>query len=269
MDKEKYLKIKYYRDVWRTQNAINSPSFQKLEEISDELFEVSTCKSSLRLDLPIQIGFQILQLAKLRMLEFYYDCLETLCHRSRFDMIEMDTDSAYFAIGGTFLDDHGLPQPATRLHHIAKDPRSFEMLTAGFCNDDPPYSPDDGHFFPRTCCPKHSAFDERTPALFKKEAEGDIMIALCPKMYILRSEKDTKVRSKGLQRGALSEPVRVFREVLATGVPASGTNLGIRARGGTMYTYSQERAAVSSFYCKRQVMKDGTRSRPLPTVLCP
>ena len=70
MDKEKFLNVKYYTDPWRAQEAVNSPNFRKLEEISDNLYEISSCKASLRLDLPIQIGFQILQLAKLRMLEF-------------------------------------------------------------------------------------------------------------------------------------------------------------------------------------------------------
>lgn len=264
MDKEKHMNVKFYNDVWNTQQAINSPRFQKLSEISDDLFEVSSSKTSLRLDLPIQIGFQILQLAKLRMLEFYYDCLDIHCDRSQFEMLEMDTDSAYFAIGGT--DSTG--RPVTKLEHIARDPSYFNQLQTGFCNDDP-YTVDEGHFFPRTCCPRHVKYDSRTPGLFKLEAEGDEMIGLCSKTYVIRKLDKVKISSKGVQKRALHDPVRVFRDVLSTGEPASGINRGFRVRNDTIYTYEQVRYAISYFYCKRQVMENGIDTRPLPITLSP
>ena len=55
-------------------------------------------KSHQKLNLPIQIGFAILQYAKLKMLEWYYDFLLEYVDKSDFEYIEMDTDSAYFAV---------------------------------------------------------------------------------------------------------------------------------------------------------------------------
>ena len=98
MAKEKFRDVKYFGDVWRAQLAINDPAFYGMDELGDELFEITMAKRKIRLDLPIQIGFQILQLAKQRMLEFYYDCLAKRFDSARFDLIEMDTDSNYFAI---------------------------------------------------------------------------------------------------------------------------------------------------------------------------
>lgn len=53
----------------------------------------------------IQLGFFVLQYAKLRMLQFYYDFLDQYIDRSDFEFMEMDTDSAYFAISVHSLDD--------------------------------------------------------------------------------------------------------------------------------------------------------------------
>ena len=62
-------------------------------------------KSHQKLNLPIQIGFAILQYAKLKMLEWYYDFLLEYVDKSDFEYIEMDTDSAYFAITAPTLRD--------------------------------------------------------------------------------------------------------------------------------------------------------------------
>ena len=45
------------------------------------------------------------QLAKLRMLEFYYDFLDRYVDRRDFELIQMDTDSNYMAISGDKLAD--------------------------------------------------------------------------------------------------------------------------------------------------------------------
>ncbi len=45
------------------------------------------------------------QLAKLRMLEFYYDFLDKFLDRREFELIQMDTYSNYMAISAEWLDD--------------------------------------------------------------------------------------------------------------------------------------------------------------------
>ena len=49
------------------------------------------------MDLPLQIGVAVYQLAKLRMLEFYYDFIDKHIDRSDFEILEIDTDRNYFA----------------------------------------------------------------------------------------------------------------------------------------------------------------------------
>ena len=47
-----------------------------------------------------QCDIVVYQLAKLRMLEFYYDLLENYFSRQDFELRYMDTDSFYLAISG-------------------------------------------------------------------------------------------------------------------------------------------------------------------------
>ena len=61
-------------------------------------YEVEKTKKKINLDLPIHIGVFILNYAKLRMLEFYYDFLDYYLHHEDFEILEMDTDSNYLGI---------------------------------------------------------------------------------------------------------------------------------------------------------------------------
>ena len=67
-NKERFTDIKYVSSVEKATQLANSDRFIFCNELTDDLFEVQ-----LKLDTPIVIGFSILQYAKLRMLEFYYD----------------------------------------------------------------------------------------------------------------------------------------------------------------------------------------------------
>ena len=53
--------------------AENTPLFRKLDNITEDTFEVESCKKTIKLNLTSQIGFFVYQYAKLRMLQFYYD----------------------------------------------------------------------------------------------------------------------------------------------------------------------------------------------------
>ena len=54
---------------------------------------------------PYQCGIAVYQLAKLRMLEFYYDFLDKFCDRRDFELIQMDTDSFYMALSANDFDE--------------------------------------------------------------------------------------------------------------------------------------------------------------------
>ena len=107
MDKSKHSQVKYVQGENETCLKKNDPLFQKLECLDEEeqIYEVEMAKHRIKLDLPIQLGFFILQYAKVRMLEFYYDFMDVFVDRADFEYCEMDTDSAYMAISGSNLKD--------------------------------------------------------------------------------------------------------------------------------------------------------------------
>ena len=206
MDKEKHQDILYAEGWGAAQLNINDPRLKKCAAITDNLYEIEIAKTKILFDLPIQLSYHILQLAKLRMLQFRYDCLEKYCDTRDFEYLEMDTDSAYLSLAGKQLEDIIKPNKQQELH--------YEKM--GQCHDFD-YTSEDG-FFPRECCEKHIAYDKRTPGLFKVEAEGKAMIALCSKTYILKKHDDkVKFSSKGLNKAVLQEPFLSYQHVLQTG----------------------------------------------------
>ena len=225
--------------------------------LSDEMYKVERGKKRISLNVPIQIGFTILSYAKLRMLEFYYDCLCKYIPRNKFECIQMDTDSLYFGLAHENLQDAVYP-------HLKSD---FVSKLKGKCSQ--VHEADSGTFFPRTCCLRDEKFCRRSPGLFKKEFSGESMIALCSKTYIIDNEGQYKVSCKGVNKNSVSDPVGIMTKVLQDRVSQSYVNRGFRAKDNTMFTYSQQRVGFNYFYCKRKVESDGIHTSPLDLVLSP
>jgi len=212
--------------------------FRGIEQIDDETYEIQSCKKKIKFDLPIQIGFFVYQYAKLRMLEFYYDCLDKYIARCDFQYVEMDTDSAYIALSGESIDQVVKPE-----------------LREEFLIDKP-------NWFPRTDTPEHRAYDKRTPGLFKIEWEGDGIIGLCSKTYYCFGHKD-KFSCKGISKKNNRIDKDKYLNVLFSKESESGVNKGFRVVNNEIYTYTQVRDGFSYFYPKRKVLSDGISTVPL------
>lgn len=76
-----------------------SDRFVSLGDIGD-VCELVKQKKSLQMDVPVVVGFCILQLGILCMVQFYYDCINRYIDWKHFQYIEMDTYSAYIALPG-------------------------------------------------------------------------------------------------------------------------------------------------------------------------
>ena len=97
MDRSRHTITKYLNDE-KTHRAINEPLFKRLNTVEKVLFEVELLKSTIEHSEPIVVGFFILQYAKLRMLDLYYNCFDKFCDVGKFEMLEMDTESLYLAL---------------------------------------------------------------------------------------------------------------------------------------------------------------------------
>jgi hypothetical protein len=248
MDKTKHKNCKYVTEK-QFNKLKNSPWFYDAEEYHDK-FEVIMNKKRLIQNTPCQVGYGTLQDAKLKMLQFNYDCVDKYIDRSNYQLMQMDTDSSYMALAG----------------------ETFEELVKPHMKEE--FEKDKNNWFPRTDTPEHIKYDKRTPGLFKEEKSGVAMIALCSKTYYLRKHpnpitkedtKDDKLASKGAQQKRNSEELswNNYKTCLFDRVAISGENAGIRYVDHHMQVYKQPKQILNCIYVKGVVMDDGVHIRPL------
>ena len=106
---ERQTNVIYTKDEKVVDRALRSAYFEDLDEIG-QAYELESRKPRITIRRPFQIGIAVYQLAKLRMLQFYYDFLDRYLDRKDFELIQMDTDSNYLAISGKKLEDIVKPE---------------------------------------------------------------------------------------------------------------------------------------------------------------
>ena len=174
MDRSRHTETKYLNDE-KTHKAINGKMFKRLNNVSKEIYEVELAKPKFEHREPIIVGLFILQYAKLRMLELYYNFFDRFCDVDKFEDLEMDTDSLYLVLAHENLYD--CIRPAKK--------QEWEALRQQDCNDS--FQADAiQNFFPRTRCSKHKKHDKREPGLFKEEFRCTEMIYLCSKIIVAK-----------------------------------------------------------------------------------
>ena len=164
--------------------------------MNNSLYEVELAKAQIEHKEPIIVGFFILQYAKLRMLELYYNFFSRFCDVNKFQELEMETESLYLALAEKELEDCIKPEKIVEWHRLqSKD--CFDCFTADTL----------ANFFPRTCCLKHKQHDKREPGLFKEEFRCTEMLCLCSKTYCCYDVKSNKLRfsSKCLNKRVLEQ----------------------------------------------------------------
>ena len=124
MDRIRHEETKYLNDE-KTHKAINGKRFKRLNNVSKETYEVELAKSKIEHREPIIVGFFILQYAKLRMLELYYNFFDRFCDVDKFKELEMNTDFLYLALAHEILYD--CIRPAKK--------EEWETLREKDCND--------------------------------------------------------------------------------------------------------------------------------------
>ena len=258
MNKANFSNIKFVNGECSAKLEVNKPQFRKLVELDDDIFEIEAAKDRIRFDVPIQIGFFVLNYAKLRMLQFYYDFLCKFSSPELFECIQMDTDSLYLGIAGPDLESIILPEKKYQ----------YDSLVYKSCFESPLKASGE-IFLPRKCCEKHILFDKRTPGLMKIESEGKSMFALCSKTYVLKNKKGFKLSCKGVNKKLVQDPHSIMQQVLSNQKPIPGAVKGFRLKGNNIFTYTQNRIGFNYFYCKRQVLADGIHTIPLDICLTP
>ena len=233
---EKHMNTKFTTDEKLIDKIFRSPFFDDLEEISEGVFEVRQRKRQVTITRPYQCGIAVYQLAKLRMLEFYYDFVDKFCDRRDFELIQMDTDSFYMALSAEDFDEIIRPE----LKELYKDEKPKWLVT--------------------------DEYSKRVPGLFKPEFKGKRMIALTSKCYFAdngASQAGAKHRGsipkfscKGVSRRQNKMSWERYKNALF-GALDKVTNIGFRKKEHHIVTYEQTKLGLSAYYDKRVVHEDG------------
>ena len=230
---ERHTNTIYTCDEEEVDKSLRSARFKTLEEIGPA-YKVELRKIKINIDRPFQVGIVVYQLAKLRMLQFYYEFLDFYLDRRDFELIQMDTDSMYFALSRERLEDAIRPGYETQFEEEKKRWLAWDK------------------------------WSNREPGLFKLEKEATSGIALCSKCYHMEDQATgkAKVSSKGVNKRQNEMRRERFERALA-GDRDVVVNRGFRMRDGAMYTYEQRKLGLSAYYDKRWVLPDGIHTEPL------
>ena len=232
---EKHMNTKFTKDEKLIDEIFRSPYFDDLEEISEGVFEVRQRKRRVTITRPYQCGIAVYQLAKLRMLEFYYDFVDKFCDRRDFEVLQMDTDSLYMALSSDDFDEIVRPE----LKELYKDEKKNWLVT--------------------------DEYSKRVPGLFKPEFKGKRMIALTSKCYFADNgnsgagasqESIPKFSCKGVSRRQNKMSWERYKNALF-GALDKVTNIGFRKKENHILTYEQTKLGLSAYYDKRIVHEDG------------
>ena len=223
MDRSRHTVIKCLIDE-KTHSALYSKLFKRLNHITDQLYEVELIKSEIEHREPIIVGSFILQYAKLRMLELYYNFFKKFCDTDKNEELDMDTDSLYLALSEEILEDVILLENWAEWNQISSKDWT-DYFTANTTDN----------FFPRTCCNFHKKHDKREPGLFKEEFKCVEMLCFCSKTYCCYDKQTNKHKfsSMGLNKRTMEEcddgrPMLKYRKILEEAVNVTSTNRGFR-----------------------------------------
>ena len=199
---------------------------------------VQTEKDKVVYDLPILIGFFVYNYTKLSLLKFYYSFLLKALKPDQFEMVQVDTDSAYLALCAETIEDAF--EEREEMTYL-----QFLRLQDQFIEND---------------------LTKRQPGYFKLEWQGNAFIALNSKCYIGESDDyGQKLSCKGIihtQNPLSYEDFKRVPNLEDDFLP--GTNRGFRLHSGHLETYEQDKTALTHFYIKRKILdKDDERTYPL------
>ena len=258
---EKYRDVSYHKaEGSEIHSLINEKRFSHCEEINDDVIEIEMMKKSVKIDIPIQVGFFVLEYSKLLMLRFYYDFLLQYISDRDFCLVQTDTDSLYFALSTKTLFEAVKPELKAKFkaeysswfaveYCETHQEEFFETCFNG------------KEWYPHPCCEKVKVFDNRTPGKFHVEFKGDGLVALCSKSYYCIG-KESKLSSKGISKVHNNLTADNYKDVLFTQEIKQGINKGFRVRDHSIYTYTQNRKGLNYMYGKRPVMSDHVTTRP-------
>ena len=95
---------------------VNNVRFHSLSELGSHTVEVQSNRAVTKLNVPVQIGFFVLEYGKLLLLRFYYDFIVKYMKPDYYCLIQADTDSLYMGLACSTI--HQIFKTELRDHYI-------------------------------------------------------------------------------------------------------------------------------------------------------
>ena len=183
---------KYLNDE-KSHAANNSNLFKRLNHENKALYEVELDKAEIEHKEPINVT---LQYVTLRILELNYIFFAKYCDVKKFEDLEMDKTSQYFARAEKELEECVWPEMKAE----------WKRLRLKDCTDNHTAEAV-GSFFPQMCCEKDKKYDKREPGLFKEEFRCIEKLCFCSKTYCCNDVTTVKYEftSKSLNKRVLEQ----------------------------------------------------------------
>jgi hypothetical protein len=269
MNRKRHTQTIYTNDENKLLSLVNNKLFNGVVEIETEkgpVWEVSMNKGTIKQNMPAQIGCAIFNMAKLRILQFYYDCLDKFIARENFQMIQMDTDSCYLAIAGE-SDEELAKELGVEAKELTAEMRMMSLVKPEMRAQ---FEKEQYQWFPDERTKESKALNKRTPGLFKVEFVGHAMVALAAKSYygLNKANPDkSKMSAKGVQKNTFANRELLifdrYKQCLDNQEYLYALNIGFKMEKGVMSTYEQVKVGMTPLYDKRAVMYDAVSTVPL------
>ena len=192
--------------------------------MNNSLYEVELAKELIEHKEPNIVRLSILQYAKLRMLELYYDLFTKFCDVTKFNVLEMDTDLIYLAPADKELEDCIRPETKAEWQSLRSNDCVDSFIADAVAN-----------IFPLACCVKHKQHETREPGLFREEFRCTEVLCLTSKTYCCYDVTSKKLEhsSKNLNKRVLEQsadgPLQKYRRVLNEKVNVTSNKRGFRS----------------------------------------
>jgi len=254
MNKDHHQVVRFVENGFPVCRYVNLPTFKNAEHAGKKHTEITSQKTQ---NVPIQISKTVLDLAKMKISEFFYDVLDYFIDRDDYQIFQMDTDSLYFGLSK----------------------KTFEECVKPELRDE--YESCKGDIFVQCLCDKQCAnprCDKRKLNLMKLENYATHAVAITSKthtewvsdpLHVL-----SKTSAKGIPASKLpNDTLSLFYMCLRRGqrfccsvetLQAEKTNEG----GRVIRKVTQKTGVTGAYNHKRYLLPDQIRTAGLPFEVC-
>jgi len=105
MNKDHHEVVRFVENGFSVCRAVNMPTFRNAEHAGKKHTEIICQKPIICQNVPIQISKNVLDLAKMKISQFFWDVLDRYIDRNDYQIFQMDTDSLYFGLSEQCFED--------------------------------------------------------------------------------------------------------------------------------------------------------------------